>query len=102
MSKKLSVERVKAVLDELPNWTREGDALAREYAFASFPDAIAFVNRLAFDAQANDHHPDLFISYKKVKVTWSTHSEEGITEKDAVGARQSDVIAMGGCRAETT
>ena len=98
-SKKLSSEQVKAVLDELPHWTREGDALAREYTFRTFPDAIAFVTRLAFDAEANDHHPDLTISYKKVKVTWSTHSEGGVTEKDAAGARKSDAFAASG-RAE--
>jgi len=99
-TKKLSPDAVKAVLDELPHWTRDGDALTREYTFLSFPDAVAFVTRLAFDAQANDHHPDLQLIYKRVKVTWSTHSEGGVTEKDAAGARQSDVIAASGCRAE--
>jgi 4a-hydroxytetrahydrobiopterin dehydratase len=101
-SKKLSSEQVKAVLDELPHWTREGEALTREYTFRTFPDAVAFVTRLAFDAEANDHHPDLAISYKRVKVTWSTHSEGGVTQKDAVGARQSDVIAASGCRADAS
>ena len=99
-NKRLSSERVKAILDELPHWTREGDALTREYSFATFPDAITFVVRLAFAAEANDHHPDLKVSYRRVKVTWSTHSEGGITDKDAAGARQSDVIAISGARAE--
>jgi 4a-hydroxytetrahydrobiopterin dehydratase len=53
--------------------------------------------RLAFDAEAADHHPDLLVSYKRVTVTWSTHSEGGVTEKDVAGARQADVIARATC-----
>ena len=101
-SKKLSSEQIKAALDELPHWTRDGETLTREYTFATYPDAISFVTRLAFAAEANDHHPDLVVNYKRVKVTWSTHSEGGVTEKDAAGARQSDVIAASGFRAEAS
>lgn len=93
MTKKLARDTIKARLDELPNWTLEGDALVRTIECASFADAIAFVTRLAFAAEADDHHPDLLINYKRVTVTWTTHSEDGVTEKDVAGARQSDVIA---------
>jgi len=71
----------------------DGKALVRQYTFASFPDAIAFATRLAFDAEAADHHPDLLISYRHVTVTWSTHSEGGVTELDLAGARASDAAA---------
>ena len=77
----------------MPRWVFEGDALKRKFELASFPDAIAFVTRLAFDAEAADHHPDLTISYKRVTVSWSTHSEDGVTEKDFAGAAQSDKVA---------
>ena len=65
----------------------------RKYTFAGFPDAIAFVTRLAFEAEAADHHPDLLVNFKRVTVTWSTHSDGGITEKDFAGVTQSDMIA---------
>jgi 4a-hydroxytetrahydrobiopterin dehydratase len=71
----------------------QGDGIVRTFAFTSFADAIAFVARLAFDAESADHHPDLHVNYRKVTVTWSTHSEGGITEKDFVGAGQADAIA---------
>jgi 4a-hydroxytetrahydrobiopterin dehydratase len=90
---KLSQSDLAARLTALPGWLRAGDAIARQYAFKSFPDAIAFVTRLAFAAEAADHHPDLLVSYKKVTVTWSTHSEGGVTDKDLAGAAQSDTIA---------
>lgn len=90
---KLSDTDITTRLSALPNWARQGDALTRKFTFASFADAIAFVTRLAFEAEAADHHPDLGVSYRKVTVTWSTHSDGGITEKDFAGVRQSDIIA---------
>ena len=94
MSKKLSRDRIKVLLDELPDWTLEGDAIVRKLEFATFPDAIAFVTRLAFSAEANDHHPDLLINYRRVTVTWTTHSEDGVTDKDITGARLTDAFAI--------
>ena len=90
---KLQPQEIESRLREHSGWAVEGDALTRTFAFKAFPDAIAFVARLAFDAEAADHHPDLDIRYRKVTVTWSTHSEGGVTEKDFAGVRQSDMIA---------
>ena len=90
---KLSAADVKEELSTSPGWVKSGDAIHKLYTFKTFPDAIAFVTRLAFDAEAADHHPDLNVSYRKVTVTWSTHSEGGLTKKDFDGARQSDMIA---------
>ena len=90
---KLSQAQIATLLGELPGWSLQGDALARELVFPSFPDAIAFATRLAFEAEAADHHPDLRISYKRVHVSWTTHSEGGVTEKDATGARRTDALA---------
>ena len=90
---KIEAHEIESRLSEHSGWTAKGDALTRIFAFKSFPDAIAFVARLAFDAEAADHHPDLDIRFRKVTVTWSTHSEGGVTEKDFAGVRQSDMIA---------
>jgi len=89
----LSPQDIEARLKDHPGWAFEDNALARTFTFDSFPDAIAFVTRLAFDAEAADHHPDLAVSYKKVTVRWSTHSDGGVTEKDFAGVRHSDKIA---------
>ena len=77
----------------MSGWAQKGDGIVRQFTLPSFPDAVAFVTRLAFEAEAADHHPDLLVSYKRVTVTWSTHSEGGVTEKDFAGAAQSDRIA---------
>ena len=90
---KLSDSEIDDRLGALNGWSHKGDGITRLFTFKGFPDAIAFIARLAFDAEAADHHPDLQVSYRKVTVTWSTHDEGGVTEKDFVGARQSDTIA---------
>ena len=90
---KLTAADVESKLRDRPGWSVRDDGLVRTFPFQSFADAIAFVTRLAFDAESADHHPDLHVNYRKVTVTWSTHSEGGITEKDFEGTRQADAIA---------
>ena len=86
-------DEVTARLRQYPGWQAQGDALVRQYTFSSYADAIAFVTRLAFDAEASDHHPDLLIRYRRVTVTWSTHSEGGVTDRDFTGVEQADRTA---------
>lgn len=81
------------MLSGLPGWALEGSAIRRQFVFAGFPDAVAFVVRLGFVAEAADHHPDLLVNYKRVTVTYSTHSEGGLTDKDFKGAEDATSIA---------
>lgn len=90
---RLSDDQINARLPKLQGWTRQGDALTRTFAFRSYADAVAFVVRVAFEAEANDHHPDVAWSFKKVTLNWSTHSDNGITDKDFDGAAAADRIA---------
>lgn len=66
----------------MDGWEERDDALVRELEFPSFPDAIAFVNRLAELAERENHHPDVDIRYRRVTVRWSTHSAGGVTDRD--------------------
>ncbi len=85
-------------LKALSGWELDGASIARKFTFGGFTDALAFVVRLGFDAEAADHHPDILINYKRVTLTYTTHSEGGLTEKDFGGAaKASDLAAaMGG------
>lgn len=67
----------------------------RELEFPSFPDAIAFVDRLAELAEAENHHPDLDIRYRRVVVRWTTHSAGGITDRDRELAQRTDALVSG-------
>jgi 4a-hydroxytetrahydrobiopterin dehydratase len=92
MGKRLSEGQIKEQLATLDGWIRDGDAILKQYTLGGFPDAIAFVTRLAFDAQAADHHPDITINYKRVTLIFTTHSEGGLTQKDFDGARAVDAL----------
>jgi 4a-hydroxytetrahydrobiopterin dehydratase len=90
---KVAGTEIRRRMADLPDWGVEGEVISRQFAFQGFPEAIAFVVRLGFAAEAVDHHPDLHINYKRVKVSYSTHSEGGLTEKDFEGARTATAIA---------
>jgi 4a-hydroxytetrahydrobiopterin dehydratase len=90
---RLSDEEIDRALASLPGWLRQGDALVRQFTFDGFPEAVAFVSRLVEPAEAADHHPDITINYRRVRVSYSTHSEGGVTEKDVAGAREADRAA---------
>ena len=87
---KLDPVELREALDDLAGWVAGDNAIRRQFTCPSFPDAITFATRIAFDAEAADHHPDLLISYRKVTVTWSTHSEGGVTEKDIAAAARTN------------
>jgi 4a-hydroxytetrahydrobiopterin dehydratase len=73
-------------------WEEKDGALEREFAFHSFKDAMAFVDRLAELAEFENHHPDIDIRYRNVTVRWTTHSKGGITERDRqMAERTSDL-----------
>ena len=90
---RLNDAQIRERLARLKGWRREGDAISKEYTFASFPDAVAFVTRLVPGAEAADHHPDISINYERVTLSYSTHSEGGLTEKDFEGASMADRCA---------
>ena len=90
---KLTRAEAEQRLAALNGWTLDGDAIRKQYTFKDFLEAMAFVNRLAPKAQAADHHPDILINYKQVTLTWSTHSDGGLTDKDFAGAAMADSVA---------
>ena len=89
----LSDDELAAALEALPGWELNDTEISREYRLDSFAGAIAFVVRLSYAAEAVDHHPDLDIRYSRVRVTLSTHSEGGVTDKDLDLARAIERFA---------
>jgi len=89
----LSEQDVRARLAEVPGWEPVEETLVRKFAFPSFPTAVAFVVKLAFTAEAADHHPDILITYRRVTLTLWTHTEGGVTEKDFALAKAINALA---------
>jgi 4a-hydroxytetrahydrobiopterin dehydratase len=91
----LSDDEIEAALlaGDLPGWRRGDGDIVKSYSFATFMDAIAFINRVAELAEAADHHPDLVNHYDRVRVALHTWSENAVTDKDLSLARQIESAA---------
>jgi 4a-hydroxytetrahydrobiopterin dehydratase len=85
-------EEAEARTRELDGWTLEGSAIRKQFVCRDFPAAVEFVARLVPGAEAADHHPDILINYKRVTLTYTTHSEGGLTVKDFAGAAMADRV----------
>ncbi len=67
--------------------------LEKEYKFKDFRDALAFVNKVGELAEAQGHHPDIYLAWGKTKLTIWTHKIDGLTESDFVFAAKADRLA---------
>ncbi len=82
MAQLLDDAAIDEALGGLPGWTRDGDALVFTAELPTFPAAIGVVDRVAEEAEALDHHPDIDIRWRTLVFRCSTHSEGGITDLD--------------------
>lgn len=80
-------------LGQLPGWQLKGDEIEKVYELNGFRGALAFVNHVGNLAEGAQHHPDITINYSKVRLTLSTHSEGGVTQKDLDLAAQIEKLA---------
>ena len=90
----LTAAEVTDRLTTLDGWTHVGQSIRKEFVFEGFPEAVLFVSALVPPAEDADHHPDVDIRYKRVTVTYTTHSEGGLTLKDLDGAETADRVAL--------
>jgi len=90
---RLSDEEIEQALGDLDGWERAGDAIERTFELDDFKGSVEFVNALTPEAEAMNHHPDLAISWNRVTVTITTHSEGGLTANDFELARRIATLA---------
>lgn len=94
MSLVLTESEVEKELASMPGWRFENGAINRRFNFKRYMTGIEFVEAVAVEAEAQDHHPDLLVRYADVTVFCATHSQGGVTEKDMALARAVDKIAQ--------
>ncbi len=82
--------QVEELLRETPGWTLNGKAIERDFVFRNFREAMSFIDKVADIANAQDHHPDITISYNKVTLTLSTHKIGGLSRNDFIVAARVD------------
>jgi len=90
---KLDGDAVARALAELSDWRLVDDKLHREFRFADFTEAFAFMTRAALVAERMNHHPEWFNVYATVRVDLTTHDAGGVTELDLELARHLDRFA---------
>ncbi len=97
METPLPPAEIAQALVELPGWRLEADALVKTFAFGSFREAFSFMTRVAFEAEALDHHPEWTNTYRQVAIRLNTHSAGGrVTSRDVALARKIQAISWVG------
>ncbi len=88
----LTAVEIRAGLIQVHRWKRRGKEIWREWTFDDFPAALAFINRVGELAEAANHHPDIFNSWNRVRLSLTTHDVGGLTERDFELARKIDEL----------
>lgn len=92
---RLTDQERQAALSQLPEWAYDaerGGNIVREFKFANFAQAFGFMTQVALHAEKNDHHPEWFNVYNRVKITLTTHDANGLSQRDIALAKIIDGI----------
>jgi len=92
--KKLSDSEIKKNLEQLPDWGFVDNAIETTLEFESFKDCFSIMTRIAFEVEAQNHHPEWFNVYNKLSIRLSTHDADGVTDKDFKLARTIEEIIL--------
>ena len=82
-------------LDSFDSWIYENNAIKKEYIFESYMDSIHFINRLAEEAEKNNHHPDMIVGWCKINLLFTSHDHGGVTKVCMMMAQEADKIFLG-------
>jgi 4a-hydroxytetrahydrobiopterin dehydratase len=91
----LTSAEIDGLLPQVPDWSLDATQkiLSREFSgFPSYAEGLSFLNAIAQMADQEKHHPDLWLGYKKVRVSWSTHAINGLSRNDFIGAAKVDAL----------
>ncbi|MBI1978832.1 MAG: 4a-hydroxytetrahydrobiopterin dehydratase [Candidatus Aenigmarchaeota archaeon] len=86
-------QEAKRYLKQVNGWFIIRKEIEKEFKFKDFKEALGFINKVGDIAEEEDHHPDIYLhSYKRVKITLSTHAIKGLSENDFILAAKIDKI----------
>lgn len=85
-------DQVSQMMQQTPGWELEDNRLVRRFRFKDFKQAMAFTNKVAALAEAEGHHPDIHISWNRVRIELTTHAIKGLSENDFIMAAKIDMI----------
>ncbi|ARV14625.1 4a-hydroxytetrahydrobiopterin dehydratase [Polaribacter sp. SA4-12] len=90
--KKLSDKEIETRLENLIDWEYYDDALHTDFEFDNFKDCMSAMNRIAFECEALNHHPEWTNNYNTLDITLKTHDAYGVTELDFKLAEAINII----------
>ena len=88
----LAADKVRSMLEELAGWSIDGKSIAKTYRFKNYYETMAFVNAAAWVSHREDHHPDMVVGYNQCRVSYWTHTVDGLSENDFICAAKLDAL----------
>ena len=85
----MSMEEAQGLMEQVPGWELGENKLSRRFKFKDFREAMSFVNRVAELAEQEGHHPDIHISWNRVRLELTTHAIKGLSENDFIMAAKT-------------
>jgi 4a-hydroxytetrahydrobiopterin dehydratase len=77
-----SANNIQDKINEIKDWEFKNNGLDKAFKFKNFTEAMAFLVQVAFIAEKQNHHPEIWNVYNKVTLRLTTHDEDGVTDKD--------------------
>jgi 4a-hydroxytetrahydrobiopterin dehydratase len=90
-TKPLSKEIAESRLRQLPGWTLSNGVIEKEFRFKSYMDGLDFAYAIGKIAEEQDHHPDILVKWRRVRLTFSTHVIKGLSQNDFIMAAKSEL-----------
>lgn len=92
----LSDTDIAAFLLAVPEWTRDGNHIVRTFQFKNYVETLSFINAIAYVIHAEDHHPEITLTYNKCVIRFDTHTVDagrgGLSDNDFICAAKVDAI----------
>lgn len=88
----LSTEEAERFMAGVSGWERTEGVIAKRFEFKNYCQTMGFVNAVAWIAQSQGHHPDLEVSYRSCRVSYTTHAIGGLSENDFISAARVDAL----------
>jgi len=86
-----TVEEASIRLEQLPGWSLESGSIQKEFRFKSYLSGLEFTYSLGKIAELEDHHPEMIVGWRRVRVTFSTHDIKGLSQNDFIMAAKAEL-----------
>ena len=85
---------LKKHLETMTDWSFENDTIKKEFNFDTYMNSIEFINQLAERSEKNNHHPDMYVGWCKIKLTFTSHDFGGVTKACITMAKAADEMFL--------